>query len=463
MKNSRFLICSQAVLLTLLGSLVFEAPAFGTVTLLDSDWKIKLGGFIEFDSITDSTRSLLEAIGNTPVDRPGTYPGSNGRTQFSIRNSRFALSIEAPKINGTINNRAYFEFDFLGYDQNPSNTTGSVGTNEAAFFDNPTLRIRHAFYQASTDDWDVLVGQTWHIFGWQPYYFLNTVNVAPLPAMLYNREAQVRGVEKLHFKEADVQAVVGIMMPPQRDSGYPGLEAGVRAAYNGRKSGFNGGATGAQEAQPMSIGVSGTIREFDMPDAGGGVSDTTNYTGSAIAVDGLLPLLASPDGKSVGNTMTLVGEFTTGTGYGDQFASWTGNIANPLNTAKSGPASQFSGTDNLDGGIGDYDSSGAFHLVHLMTWNAQLQYNFTEASRTWMTLGHGELYSNNLINLQQANGFMTSGKVGYNREEVSFANVFHDLTKQIRVGVEYDYVRTSYLDGVVAHDNRYQISSWYMF
>jgi len=455
------------LLIPILMLAIFESSAFGAVTLLDGDWKIKLGGFIEFDSITDSTRSLTEIIGNNPVDRPGTYAGNNGRTQFSIRNSRLAFSIEAPKIEETINNRAYFEFDFLGYDQNPSNTTNSVGTNEASFFNNPTLRIRHAFYQASTDDWEVLVGQTWHVFGWQPYYFFNTVNVAPLPAMLYNRTAQVRGVRKYKFDELSLQAVLGVMLPPQHDSSYPGLEAGVRAAYNGRKSGFNGGATGAQDAQPMSIGVSGTVREFEMPNAGGGPSDNTNYTGSAIAVDGLLPLLASPDGKSVGNTMTLVGEFTSGTGYGDQFSGWTGNIANPLNTAKNNAPTSSAGVlgaaPNLDGGLGDYDSSGAFHLVHLLSWNAQVQYNLADTTRTWITLGHGELYSNNLISLQQANGNMTSGKVGYNREEVSFANVFHDLTKQIRVGAEYDFVRTTYLDGVVAHDNRYQLSSWYMF
>jgi len=285
--------------------------------------------------------------------------------------------------------------------------------------------------------------------------------------MLYNRTAQVRGVRKYKFDELSLQAVLGVMLPPQHDSSYPGLEAGVRAAYNGRKSGFNGGATGAQDAQPMSIGVSGTVREFEMPNAGGGPSDNTNYTGSAIAVDGLLPLLASPDGKSVGNTMTLVGEFTSGTGYGDQFSGWTGNIANPLNTAKNNAPTSSAGVlgaaPNLDGGLGDYDSSGAFHLVHLLSWNAQVQYNLADTTRTWITLGHGELYSNNLISLQQANGNMTSGKVGYNREEVSFANVFHDLTKQIRVGAEYDFVRTTYLDGVVAHDNRYQLSSWYMF
>jgi len=127
------------LLIPILMLAIFESSAFGAVTLLDGDWKIKLGGFIEFDSITDSTRSLTEIIGNNPVDRPGTYAGNNGRTQFSIRNSRLAFSIEAPKIEETINNRAYFEFDFLGYDQNPSNTTNSVGTNEASFFNNPRM------------------------------------------------------------------------------------------------------------------------------------------------------------------------------------------------------------------------------------------------------------------------------------------------------------------------------------
>src|ERR1700679_3151259 len=104
------------LLASLFAAFMAFSPAHAAQTLLDKDdWHIQLSGFVEFDSITDTTRSLLETPGNTPIDRAGTFNGSNGRTQFSIRNSRFALDVNAPPVDG-VKSRGYLEMDFLGYD-----------------------------------------------------------------------------------------------------------------------------------------------------------------------------------------------------------------------------------------------------------------------------------------------------------------------------------------------------------
>jgi hypothetical protein len=449
-------------LCTAIAFFCFLSQASATVTLLDKDdWVVKFGGFVEFDSIVDSSRSLLESPGNTPIDRPGTANGSNGRTQFSIRNTRFDLDVQAPTVNGT-RSRGYLEFDFLGTDPAPP-----AGT-EASFFNSPTLRMRHGFIEVKTDnDWTFLAGQTWQILGWQPYYFLNTVDVSPLPGQLYNRTVQLHAMKKVQVNEMIVQAMVGAMRPPQRDSGYPALEGGLRLSYEGRKSGFNGGSSGVQVTQPMSIAVSGTFREIEVPTLGS-VSSNTNYPGAAIALDALVPVLASSDGKSVSNTLSLVGEFTTGTGYGDEFNSWTGNVANPLSGASdanstAGQLVKAGQPLDLDGGIGDFDSSGAFHLIHLMTFNTQLQYNFADVTHSWVTGGYSRLFSNNVSNLVGTDSLSSAGKVPYDRDEVWFVNFFHDFTPQLRTGIEYDFIRTSYADGVDAHDNRYMASAWFFF
>src|SRR6185437_14115114 len=95
----------QTALYAILGIGIFLLPlcktASASVSLVDTDqWKVKMGGFIETDTINDSTRSFSEKIGNAPVARPDTLSGTNGREQFSVRNSRLGFDIIAPEQDG---------------------------------------------------------------------------------------------------------------------------------------------------------------------------------------------------------------------------------------------------------------------------------------------------------------------------------------------------------------------------
>lgn len=464
-RSKRFPVLTLA---TAIAATSLPVPAHAAVTLLDKDqWKVTMGGFVEMDTISDSVRSFTEVIGNTPVDRPETINGAVGRTQFSIRNTRLDFGVEAPEVDGW-KTRGYLEFDLLGYD--PGTTLKSAGggasvaasTNtEGGFFDNPALRVRHAYISAESDGWQLMAGQYWALLGWQPDYFMPSVQVAPVPAMLYSRTPQLRAVKTLDVADGQtLQAAIGVMRPPQRDAEYPGLELGARWALASRASGFTGGASGAMKAQPMSVGISGAFRELSAPQnptatPSAANSASTDYPGTALAIDALIPVLASSDGKDVSNTLTLGGEFTVGTGYGDEFNSWTGNLPSPLNSGSS-PYSNI----NLDAGIGGYNSADAFSLIHLTTWNTYLQYHLNQAARTAFALGASQLYSSNVDSLMSS----SPGKVfTYDREQAAFVNMMHDFSDQIRVGVEYAFIRTTYSDGEMASDNRYQVSFWYIF
>jgi hypothetical protein len=46
-----------------------------------------------------------------------------------------------------------------------------AGSAEAAFFGNPTFRIRHYLPRLDTPYVDILIGQWWQLYGWQPIYF----------------------------------------------------------------------------------------------------------------------------------------------------------------------------------------------------------------------------------------------------------------------------------------------------
>jgi hypothetical protein len=305
------------------------------------------------------------------------------------------------------------------------------------------MRTRHLYLQAEKDGWSILAGQTWMLFGWQPYYFMPTLEVSPTSGMLYNRTAQLRAMKTASLDGNEtLQTALGLMRPPQRDSEYPGVEAGVRMAFGNRTGGFAGGATTPQKTQPMSVGLSGAFRQI----TASSTSSPVHYSGYAVAADALLPLIASSDGKDVSHTLTLGGEFTTGKGYGDQFVGWTGGQTIPVSA----------GSFTVDPGIGGADSAtGSFDLIKLQSFNGYLQYHLAAETRSWISAGYGQLYSSNI------GDFVAKG--AYNKQQMMFGNFAHDFTNQLRAGIEYAYARSSYVGGQALHNSRVQLSAWFIF
>jgi len=430
---------------SLLSLLSISSASAGIALYEKDDFKIVFGGFVETDIFSDTTRSFTEVVGNGAAARPGTFDGDNNRTQFSLRNSRLFFDIGLPP-EAEWKTRAYFEFDFLGFDPGPS---AAALNTESGYSTNPTLRMRHAYLGASNNGYTVLVGQTWTLFGWVPAYVPTTASVPPVAGTLYERTPQVTVIKAIPVGDSDaLQAGISVTRPVQRDSGVPGLDAGLRFAANGRKSGYMS-PSGERKAEPMSIALSGTAREIASPPLGGDQTQLIRQLGSAFAVNGMLPILASADGKEIGNTLSLAGEFTRGSGYGDEFNGWSGNLS---------PTVAAANTPNLDAGLGGFDANGTFTLVKLQTWNVQIQYHLPASMAAFANIGYGQLKSSNLNTLTPA-----TGKVGYDKAEVYFLNLFHDFTSHVRVAMEADHFVTNYIDGNRAKDNRFQVSTWVRF
>jgi hypothetical protein len=290
--------------------------------------------------------------------------------------------------------------------------------------------------QASSGGFQVVVGQTWELFGWQPHYFMSSEQIFPIASMVFGRTAQIRALHSFALGDnfATLQLALAALRPVQRDAVSPDFQGGARIAFHQRTSAFTGSSSAPIKQHPASLGVSGLIRNIAAPGATPTAS-SNNFVAAAVAGSVFVPVL---------KCLSLASEFTYGSGYGDQFIGFTGGLANhPANI-------------NLDAGIGGFDAANNFNLVNLYTFNVHAQYHLPEWLRTYFNLGMGQLYSDNIADI-------VTPRPGYKRSMIIFANVVHNFTEQIRGGFEYAYMETGYTDGGTGFNNRYQVTTHFIF
>jgi hypothetical protein len=452
-------------------ALLTSTPSMATLTLLDDGTtKLTLFGSLELDSMWDSTRSFTDTTANLAVQRTTSDAYQASRFQLSNRDSRFFLQLDTS--SGGWHLEGVVAMDFLGFDPTPGNGGTSVtSTTLGSFYMNPTPRLFLGYLQADQEGWGVLAGSYWTLFGWLPYYNLSPATIFPYPGTLFARTLQVRGMKTVDIGQVKAQGAVTIGRNPQPDAGTPDLQAGLRFTFDGWKGTTPlVGPSSPMLPQPLSIGVSGLFREISVPDTTTSVvGHNIDYAASAVSVNTFIPIIPLSEGSP--QNLNFMGGFTTGRGYGDQFIFYTGGTALNLNSAQNGEAGNLVTAGrpvNLDGGIGDFDAAGAFHLIQLTSVQAQLQYVLPFQSTTWVDFGYTRLSSNNVSSLVGTNGFTSASTANakflpYTSERSFFLNAFHDLGKSVRVGLEYALFQTVYADTMIANDNRYSAVGYYFF
>jgi hypothetical protein len=447
---------------------VGEQHAEDGMNVVVGKWSAQLYGFLETDFILDSTQSFSEVAGNGQVIRPlgsaqpagnqvSYYGGSNARVQFGVRNSRFGLRLRAPEFH-QVRASGTLEMDFLGFDQ-PS--------TEAAVFNNPTLRVRHAYLKIETPIVDVLIGQYWHIFGWQPMYFPNSVQIQGLPGELYGRTAQVRLSHKFEMGATTLEIGAAALRPPTRDGAIPDLAGGLRFAVEKWRGTQTAGATSTQLA-PASIAVTGDYRTFNLPVFQQFPTQNVTLSTAAIAVDAFLPIVPARDHHR-GNSLSISGEFVYGGGIADMYTGLTGGITQPsiVNTTALNPAPPYPGT--VDNGMVVFDNTNHdLHAIVWMTTIAGLQYYFP-GGKVWISGNYAHTESPNIQDFTQttapnpgASGYAQQATVRKS-EDWADGNIFFDVHPAVRIGLEYSVFVDHYVDGVTATNHRGQLSGFFLF
>jgi hypothetical protein len=431
-------MASSLLALVLLGGTTVHADETATLSIKSiPNVNVRMYGFVENDLINDSVQGLTEETDNPTIPKANTatYAGNHHQTIMSIRNSRLGFDVTMPKTEYGLETEGIFEFDLLGQ---------SAATTQRDTYNNAVLRVRHVYVNITDDQWNAKVGQTWSLLGWQPYYFPSEAIVQPAVGQLYRRFAQIRvtNTQKVMNGDWTVETAVDAARPPELQQGVTEEHAGIRLASTKYKA-----VSGLGSSTPMvgaSLALSGALIPVRTAAVG-----TAN--GTVGAVDMLLPIIPSSDGKNPSNTLGLTAEYSNGRGYGGlELAGASADLA-------AASAVSLDGATNLDSGIAGL-SHGNLDLLHYQTYRSNLTYMWPGAHFA-NSIGYA---ATETMNLGDYNGTTTGGILKY---QYYYGNVMYLPLTWLRFALEWAQYKDTYNDVAnrYAYDNRIQFTTYLTF
>ena len=439
-------------------SVASAPPGPASVT---SKFSATIYGFVEADFIRDSTQSFNDLAGNATIAKSGSFAAEHDRMIFGQRNSRLGFKLKGPE-SEMIKSSGIAEMDFLGNQpQGSPSPAGSPAVSESAYFASPTFRIRHMALKLETPIVDVLAGQYWELFGWQTIYHPNSVQIQGLPGQVFSRAPQLRLSHLFKSDAVNVEVAVAAVRPPQRDSGLPDGQAGLRLILNDWKGMRTAGGAGTS-VDPLSVGVSAVARRFRLPEFANVPVHTQTINGYGVSIDGILPVVPAT-ATNWDNALTLTASYVRGQSIADLFTGLTGGVSlTPLPADSTGKTSSFA--MDIDNGLVIFDNGGQMHAIRWQSVLLGLQYYLpTSPFRMWVSGNYSHLSSSDIKNIVIDNtGSNVKGKI-FDKSDFADGNLFVDATQTIRFGLEYAWFRQTYLDGVKSPNHRVQFSGFYIF
>jgi hypothetical protein len=428
-------------------------------TLVVARLKTTIYGYLEGNYKFDSTQTCLEFCGSTQVQRSGTYRGNHGRTIFSARDSRLGIRLAAPEEHG-IRVSGVLETDFFG----------PTATTEQGTYVNPVLRIRTSYLKLETPVLDVLIGQQWTLFGWQPVFVSASVQYPGLPGETFERTPQLRLSKTIKGDAVTTEIAVAANRPPQQDSATPEGVAGVRLQFN-KWMGQHTAYMAYSALQPASIGISADVRQFRIPELSATPHTGITRTGGGVAFSAYLPIIPATK-ASKDNALALNGELSITSGMSDDYSALggagTANASIP-SAMPGGTATPY--TPNFDAGLAAIDAAGNVELIKWLAYLVSLEfYPAGTGGRLGLVANYGHMESSNARSVGTASSAAATPAAQAaaaarirDHEDYFEVGVFVDPTKVTRVAASGSLYNDVYADGVAAKNYAVILSGWLFF
>jgi hypothetical protein len=414
-------------------------------------WQMGFYGWVELDTIYDTTQSFSETVLNQNISRPNTIAGDNPRYQATPKDSRIGYKVAAPAF-GDLKASAQMEADFFGVV--PSNATQDQSYTYAG------IRLRQYYAKLETPVVDLLVGQTFDLFGWGGQgFFPNTPHNLGVMGEVFHRNVQLRLSHVFETQPLSVEIAAAGVRPATRDSGTPDVQAGLKFTFNGWQGASAQGPRPAKSA-PAALGLSAVGRRLAVTDFQSLAGDPQIARGWGAVVSLFLPIIPSR-GKDLSNTFSVTGEVSTGTGIADLYLTLNGGVLfpslpNPKNVL---PAPAY--TPNIDNGIVTFDADGKLRTINwqgLMV-NAHYHLPFREGKMLSLSGTYSQVRSNNAMALTPRQGQYFVWDKGRNID----GTLWWSITPAFQMALSYQMMQQTYGDGVIAKNNRAEAAWWFFF
>ena len=412
-------------------------------------------GWLELDALWDSTQSFNETVLDQNIQRPGTFAGDNPRLQGTVKDSRIGFKVVAPTY-GSIKASSQFEADFFGVQ--PTTVSQDQQYTYSA------IRLRHYFAKLETPVVDLLVGQTFDLYGWGGQgFFPSTPAFLGVLGEVFHRNVQLRLSKTLSSSAMALEIAVAGVRPATRDGGVPDLQAGLKLSINGLQGASAQGPRPAKAA-PLAIAVSAVGRRLYVTDFEAISADAQKAWGWGTAADIFIPIIPVT-GDDLSNGLSVTGEYSRGTGVADLYLTLNGGVLFPAlpNPKNVLPAPAY--TPNIDPGIVTFDANGIVHTINWQGWMVNGHYNFPFNKGKTLSLSgtYSEIRSSNDLALTPVQG----QPFVWNKGQYFDGTLWWSITPAFQMCLSFQTTSQLLGDGtsfrVVARNNRAQAGWWFFF
>jgi hypothetical protein len=399
------------------------------VTWQATGWDVTLYGYAGLNIMQDSTQSFGTASSNSIIQHRGTPRGNNLQAQATARDSRLGMRLAPPTL-GSVKASVNIEMDF--------NAPPPIEYTEANSVTQAGLRMRHFYMKVETPIVDILAGQYHDLFGWGGKgFYPSTLAFLGITGEIYHRKPQIRLSKTLASDAVEFEIAGAALAPVQKNGGYPDVEAGLRVAFN-KWTGARQQAYGQPGIGALALGVSAIGRHFEVANYIENPSTTVSGTGYGIAANAFIPVIPASSAKDRGNSLSLTGEYSRGTGIADMYSDLTGGLLFPSlpnsmdRMDPTNPPPVY--TPNIDSGIVTFDGDRRLRTCNWEGFVANLQYYLPIAGgRVWVAATHSEVKSTNIQEITPLAGW---GGI-FTRSWYNDASLFVAITNQIQIGVAF--------------------------
>ena len=435
---------------------VASAPAEAAATADPDEITAKLGGFsvtlfgmVAVNAMHDSTQSFGPASANVMLQKRGTFRGNNDQLQLTSRDSRLGLRLHLPDYH-RVKSSAVIETDF--------GATLPVESTETATYTQNPVRMRLFYLQVETPIVDVMAGQMQDLFGWQAKgFYPNTLAFLGITGELFHRQTAVRVSKTVRPGALEIEAAVAAVRPVQRASGMPEGQGGIRLALPAwstvRAQGYARPSVGA-----LSLGVSGVARRLEVAEFLEYPGASQTALGWGFAVNAFVPIIRVTNVRDRRNALSIIGEFSTGTGISDLYTELTGGalfptLTNPQDRQQpTNPPPVY--PQNIDSGIVTFDADNKLRTINWQAFIVGASYYLPFwDGRVWVSGNYAQIKSNNIVQYTPIPG----RPFVYSKATYWDANLFVTLTDHFQAGYSFQAVEQTFGDGVKAKNYRNEV------